>query len=90
MGTLPITGVRVYPFDTSGSGGKVVAMGEITLADALTVRGFQIVAAKGGGLFVGFPSKKGGDGQWREMVIPLTKKAREEIRDVLIEAWESA
>lgn len=87
MSRLRITDVKVYPFDTSGTGGQGVAMGEITLDDAVTLRGFRIIAAKGGGMFVGFPSKKGGDGQWRELVIPVTKEARDQIRTALLDAW---
>jgi len=89
MGGVEITGVRVYPFDTAEAGGKTLAMADVTIAGSLTLKGFRIVAGKGGGLFVGFPSVKGRDGKWRDTVVPLDPETRTLIRDRIVEAYKT-
>ncbi|MDH5638947.1 MAG: SpoVG family protein, partial [Nitrospinota bacterium] len=61
MAGIEITDVRIYPFDTHGAGGKTLAMAQITIDGAITIRGFRIIGGKNGGVFLGFPSTKGKD-----------------------------
>ena len=89
MPSLDITEIRIYPFDTSQAGGKTLAMAQITVNGALLIKGFRIVQAKGGGLFVGFPSVKGKDGQWRETIATLNNETKTLIRDRIIEEYRN-
>lgn len=89
MSPIDITEIRIYPFDTSQAGGKTLAMAEITVNSALLIKGFRIVEAKGGGLFVGFPSVKGKDGKWREIIAPIDNKTKTMIRDQIIEKYRN-
>ncbi|MGK7344521.1 MAG: septation protein SpoVG family protein [Candidatus Nitrospinota bacterium M3_3B_026] len=86
---ITVTGVRLYPFDTSASGGRTLAVADVTLNGAILIKGFHVVEGRGGGLFVGFPAVKGKDGRWRDMVIPLDRGTRDLIRDRVIEAYKS-
>lgn len=89
MPGLDITEIRIYPFDTSQAGGKTLAMAEITVSGALLIKGFRVVQAKGGGLFVGFPSVKGKDGKWRDQVAAINNETKTMIRDRIVEAYKS-
>jgi len=86
---LQITEVRIYPFDTHSAGGKTLAMAQITIARALTIRGFRIIEGKNGGAFLSFPSTKGKDGTWRDIVTPVDKATRDNIRDAIMEAFRT-
>lgn len=89
MSCINITEIKIYPFDTSQAGGKTLAMAEITVNGALLIKGFRIVQAKGGGLFVGFPSVKGKDGKWRETVATIDKETKTFIRARIIEEYRN-
>lgn len=84
---IRITRVKIYPFDSGEPTAQVKAYAEITLGDYLTIRGFKVVQDKKGGIFVGFPSQKGKDGNYRDLVIPLTSEARNKIRDEILDAF---
>ncbi|MDH5511036.1 MAG: SpoVG family protein [Nitrospinota bacterium] len=89
MAGIEITDVRIYPFDTHGAGGKTLAMAQITIGGAVTIRGFRIIEGKKGGVFLGFPSTRGKDGQWRDIVLPVNNQAREMIREAVMEAFRN-
>jgi stage V sporulation protein G len=89
MPSLDITEIKIYPFDTSSAGGKTLAMAQITINGALILKGFKVIEAKGGGLFVGFPSVKGKDGKWRETVATIDNETKTMIRDRIIEEYKN-
>ena len=84
---IRITHVKIYPFDSGEPTAQVKAYAEIILEDCLTIRGFKIVQDKKGGIFVGFPSQKGKDGNYRDLVIPTTSEFRKKIRDEILDAF---
>lgn len=84
---IRITRVKIYPFDSGEPTAQVKAYAEITLEDCLTIRGFKVVQDKKGGVFVGFPSQKGKDGNYRDLVIPLSSQIRNKIRDEILDAY---
>ena len=84
---IRITRVKIYPFDSGEPTAQVKAYAEITLEDCLTIRGFKVVQDKKGGVFVGFPSQKGKDGNYRDLVIPLTLEIRNKIRDEILDTF---
>ncbi len=90
MVDLNITSVRIYPFVTSSTGGKTLAMADLTIDNALVLRGFRVIEGKSGGLFVGFPSARGKDGIWRETVFALDKETGSVIRNRIIEAYKTS
>lgn len=88
MANLEITDVKIYHFDASSSGGKILAYADVTFAHALVVKGFKVIESKTGGLFVGFPSRKNKEGAWRETVIATDDELKKEIRDRVVEAYK--
>lgn len=84
---IRITSVKIYPFDSGEPGARIKAYAEITLEDYITIKGFKVVQDKRGGVFVGFPSQKGKDGNYRDLVIPSTSKVRNKIRDEVLDAF---
>lgn len=85
---MEITGIRIYPFDTTAAGGHVLAYADTEFDSELLVRGVRILRAKEGGEFIGFPSKKGKDKEYREVVRPLNRVFLEKIRDGVIDAYQ--
>jgi stage V sporulation protein G len=86
---IRITSVKIYPFDSGEPTARVKAYAEITLDNCLTIKGFKVVADNKGGVFVGFPSQKGKDGNYRDLVIPLTSEVRNKIRDEVLDAFRN-
>lgn len=86
---IEITGVRIFPFDTSESGGQVRAMAEIEVNQSLTIRGFRIIESKNKGLFIGLPSRKGKDDQFHETVSILDKETEKLIREKILDAYKN-
>lgn len=90
MSNLEITDVKIYPFDRGEPDSRTVAYADITFSGELIVKGFRVIAGKGGGLFVGFPSRKNREGVWRETVLALDDKLKKYIRDRVVEAYKQA
>lgn len=50
-----------------GSWGKIRAFFDVTTSEGFTIKGFKLVESVNG-LFVGFPSQKGHDGEYRDTI----------------------
>ena len=66
--------------------GTTRATASVTLDEMFAIRGVKIMEGKNG-LFVNLPGYKGGDGQWKDTIIPITKEARAQINEVAIAAY---
>ncbi len=86
--TLSITAVRVYPFDTRETGGRTVAYAEIEIADALLLRGIRILESEKQGLFIGFPSQRARRERFVDLVVPLNRDVRKQIREAVVEEYK--
>ena len=84
---MKITEVRVFPLSKKDSNLKAFA--SITLEDAVCITGIRIVEGKMG-LFVSMPQSKDNDGEYHDIAFPITKEAREEIQDAVLDAYEDA
>jgi DNA-binding cell septation regulator SpoVG len=93
---LAITAVRVMLFDTRETGGRTVAYAEVEISGALLLRGIRILESKKRGLFLGFPSQKARRDTYVDVMEPLTKEARSQLREAVIgeykrlTGWEPA
>lgn len=65
--------------------GSVRAFVDLTVDGAFAIHGVRVVEGSNG-LFVAMPAEKGKDGEYREIVHPVTKAAREELNRVVLEA----
>ena len=95
---MRITAVRIFPFETRESGGRVVAYAEIEVEGALLVRGLRVMESASRGLFVGYPAQRARRGSEKlvDLIVPLTRAARAAVRDAVmaeykrVTGWEPA
>ena len=82
--------MKIYPFDTSTTGGKVKAMAEVEIGHGLLIKGLKIVEGRNGGIFVGYPSRRGKDGVYHEIVQPVSRDAEVAIRQAVVDAYKKS
>ena len=85
---LNLTSIKIYPFDTSGTEGHIKAVAEITLDDALIIKDIKIMGTKTGGYYLTFPSRKGPDDKFHELVAPKNQEVREWLRERIMEEFK--
>lgn len=66
---------------------SVKAFADVVIEGAMAIHGVRIVEGKNGP-FVSLPSHKGKDGEYREIVHPITKDAREALDKALMDAFK--
>ncbi len=79
---MKITEVKVFPVNED----RLKAYASITIDDCFVVRDLKVIQGPNG-LFVAMPSKKRKDGQFRDIAHPLNKDTRNEIEDLVFEAY---
>lgn len=84
---MKVTRVVIYPFDTSALGGQVKAMADVELERELLIKGFKVVVSKNRGVFVSYPSKRIQGGRYVDVVIPLSKELKDQIREEILKAY---
>mgnify|MGYP004457202573 CR=1 FL=1 len=77
--------VRIVKNDTS----KVKASASITIDDCFVVHDIKIIEGNDG-YFMSMPSRKTPDGEFKDIVHPLNTETREQIRDLVLKAFEEA
>jgi DNA-binding cell septation regulator SpoVG len=85
---MNITEVKIYPFDFGEPGSSLRAYADVTLEHAILIKGFRVLAAKNGGIFVGFPSKKGKDGKFYDLVEFKSATLQSSLRSAILEAYK--
>ena len=81
--TNQIEVVRLNRLDGEG---RLKAFCDISLFDALIIKGLRIVDGKNG-LFVSLPREQGKDGKWYNTVRPLNREIIKVIENVVLEAY---
>lgn len=80
---LRVTDCRVYTTERD----DIVANCSVTFNDLLVVTGIKLINGKRG-LFASMPQYKAKDGEYKDMVFPLSKELRAEITNVLVQEFE--
>lgn len=75
---------RLYKLDGDG---KLKAFVDVSF-NGVVVKGLRVVEGKKG-LFVGMPQQQGKDGQWYNAAYPLTKELKQEINEIVLEAYNA-
>ncbi|MCR4897204.1 MAG: septation regulator SpoVG [Lachnospiraceae bacterium] len=83
---MQITDVRVRKLTAEG---KLRAVASITLDDEFVVHDIKIIEGEKG-LFIAMPSKKTGDGEYRDIAHPIQSSTRERIQQIVLKAYEEA
>lgn len=81
---MNITDVRVRKVNDEG---KMKAVVSITFDDEFVVHDIKIIEGQNG-LFIAMPSRKMGEGDFRDIAHPLNSETRNKIKDVIFEAYD--
>ena len=85
---MEITEVKIFPFEPGDLQKNLKAYAEITLNDALIIKGIKIFEKENGGIFITFPAVQGKDKTFHDIVIPKTLEIKKQIRDAVVEIYK--
>ncbi|MBO5166407.1 MAG: septation regulator SpoVG [Lachnospiraceae bacterium] len=83
---MQITDVRVRRITKEG---KMKAVVSITIDDEFVVHDIKVIEGEKG-LFIAMPSKKATDGEYRDIAHPINSSTRENIQQIILDAYEKA
>ena len=83
---MEITDVRVRKLSEEG---KMRGIVSVTFDNAFVVHDIKIIEGQSG-LFIAMPSRKVGEGEFRDIAHPITVESRAQLQDVIFEAYEKA
>lgn len=83
---MQITDVRVRRLNGDG---KMKAIVSITFDDEFVVHDIKVIEGQNG-LFIAMPSRRMGDGDFRDIAHPLVSETRNKIKDAVLDAYEKA
>ncbi|MCD8327343.1 MAG: septation regulator SpoVG [Lachnospiraceae bacterium] len=81
---MNITDVRVRLIAGEG---KMKAVVSITIDGVFVVHGIKVIDGDKG-LFIAMPSKKGTDGENRDIAHPINSETRRQLQELILEAYE--
>lgn len=84
---MEITNVTIYPYKKAKKS-NLKAFVSIELDECFAVTGIKVMDGRKG-LFVSMPSNEGSDGEYFDIVFPVTKKFRTELNDAILTAYEA-
>lgn len=83
---MKITDVRIRKLRDEG---KMKAVVSVTFDDAFVIHDIKIIEGQNG-LFVAMPSRKVGEGDYRDIAHPINQETRTMIQDVIFSEYEKA
>lgn len=83
---MKITDVRVRK--VVAKEGKLKAVVSITIDEEFVVHDIKVIEGEKG-LFIAMPSRKGADGEYRDIVHPINSETRERIQKLILEKYEA-
>lgn len=83
---MQITDVRVRKVSKEG---KMKAVVSITIDNDFVVHDIKVIEGDKG-LFIAMPSRKAGDGEYRDIAHPINSDTREMIQKIILERYEVA
>ena len=81
---MEITDVRVRKVAKDG---KMKAVVSITIDNEFVVHDIKVIEGDRG-LFIAMPSRKSADGEFRDIAHPINTQTREQVQNIVIEAYE--
>lgn len=81
---MQITDVRIRKINVEG---KMRAVASVTFDNEFVVHDIKVIDGQNG-LFVAMPSRKMGDGDFRDIAHPLSSDVRNRIKDAIFEAYD--
>lgn len=83
---MNITDVRIRKITEEG---KMKAIASITFDNEFVVHDIKVIDGQNG-LFIAMPSRKIGEGEYRDVAHPLVSETRNQIKDAILDAYEKA
>lgn len=83
---MEITDVRVRKVTKEG---KMKAVVSITIDNEFVVHDIKVIEGEKG-LFIAMPSRKAGDGEYRDIAHPINSEIRNKIQTMVLEKYEEA
>lgn len=83
---MQITDVRVRKVSKEG---KMKAVVSITLDNEFVVHDIKVIEGEKG-LFIAMPSRRAGDGEYRDIAHPINSETRDRIQTIILEKYEIA
>jgi len=77
-----ISNVRINLVDF----GNTKAFADLTIGGKFVCKSFRVIDGRNG-LFISMPSRQKKDMQYEDLVFPITKEARQELIDLVLEAY---
>ena len=81
---MEITDVRIRKINDEG---KMKAVASVTFDDEFVVHDIKIIDGQNG-LFIAMPSRKMGEGDFRDIAHPLTSETRNRIKDAIFAEYD--
>lgn len=83
---MNITDVRVRKVNSDG---KMKAVVSITLDDCFVIHDIKIIEGNNG-RFIAMPSRKVGEGDFRDIAHPIQSETRNHLQEVIFEAYDES
>jgi len=83
---MTITDVRVRKVETEG---KLRAVVSVTIDDEIVIHDIKVIEGERG-LFIAMPSKKGANGEFRDIAHPINSETRTRLQNLILDAYEKA
>jgi stage V sporulation protein G len=80
---MQVTDVRLRKINSEG---KTRALGSVTFDGEFVVHEIRVIEGANG-YFVSMPSKKSGDGEYRDLAHPITSNFREAVQSSVLKAF---
>jgi stage V sporulation protein G len=81
---MQITDVRIRKVEKEG---KMKAVVSITIENEFVVHDIKVIEGEKG-LFIAMPSRKAGDGEYRDIAHPINSKTRENLQKLILEKYK--
>ena len=82
---MQITDVRIRKIAKEG---KMKAIVSTTLDGEFVVHDIKVIEGEKG-LFIAMPSRRAGDGEYRDIAHPINSETREMIQNIILEKYET-
>lgn len=80
---MQITDVRIRKLDREG---KMKAIVSITIDGEFVVHDIKVIDGEKG-LFIAMPSRRAGDGEYRDIAHPINSETRERIQNTILDKY---
>ena len=81
---MQVTDVRVRKIAKEG---KMKAVVSITLDEEFVVHDIKVIEGDKG-LFIAMPSRRAGDGEYRDIAHPINSETRGRLQDIILEQYD--